>query len=67
MLNAKSIDGLFKKVAGGFIVGLVGVTFGYLGGGVFETMGIYAESIPWQEAMTFLGGPFGFGLGASLD
>ena len=67
MFNVKSIEGLVKKISAGFVVGLVGVTFGYIAGGLFETIGIYAETLPWQEAITFLGGLAGFGLGMSLD
>lgn len=58
---------LFKKFAAGTFLMLIGVSFGYIAGGIFESMGILAN-LPWQEFITFLGAIFGFLLGfAAFD
>lgn len=66
MIKAESVEDLFQKVAAGIVFGLVGVAFGFMGGGIYESIGIYTEILPWQEFLTFLGGLAGFGFGATL-
>ena len=43
-------------------LGLVGLVFGNIAGGLFTDIGI-ANTIPWTEILTFLGGLSGFILG----
>jgi len=46
------------KLALAFIGALGGILLGFMGGGLYEMVGIY-ENLPWQEFLTVLGGAAG--------
>jgi len=56
---------LLAKLLKSIFLGLIGIAFGYMAGGVFEGMGIYTDVLPWQEFVTFLGGIVGILMGFS--
>jgi len=51
-----------KKLPKAFLGGLIGLTFGGIGGAIFGDMG-FVESLPWEEIFIFLGSLFGFIVG----
>ena len=64
-----SVSVLTFKLGALVLLGLVGVFFGFMAGGLFEATGIYAEELPWQEGLTLLGGLAGalLGLGIKVE
>lgn len=66
MADKGQLKSLFKKFAAGTFVMLIGVSFGFIAGGIFESMGIL-NTLPWQEFVTFLGAIFGFLLGFTIE
>ena len=66
MADKNALKSLFKKFAAGTFVMLIGVSFGFIAGGIFESMGILPD-LPWQAFVTFLGAIFGFLLGFTIE
>jgi len=67
MFKPKSISDAAIKGTGATLLGLGGVVFGYVAGGIFTAIGIYTETIPWQAILTALGGAAGVIFGWLLN
>jgi hypothetical protein len=62
MIKKELVEKLFKAI----FLGLIGLVFGFVAGGLFADIGI-ATYIPWTEILTFLGGIAGFFVGFADD
>ena len=62
-----TLDKLFKKLLVGTAGAMIRLVFGYFVGGIFESMEILTETLPWQEFTTFLGAICGFIIGTQVD
>ena len=68
MFKVKNLQELALKFTAGTFLAAIGLVFGWLGGGIFETIGVFAAAeLPWQESIAFLVAVAGFFLGFSVD
>jgi hypothetical protein len=56
------LEGVFEKLPKAFLGLLIGITFGGIGGAIFDDMG-FVSSLPWEEIFIFLGALFGLIIG----